>query len=94
MREAVAVELLRHVVAVLEGQVVEGPLVAALLAYRAAFYLLPLLVAMALNKGVRGLPLYRAIFYLPSLLGGSVAIAVLWRQLFAYADTQHNRQLY
>ncbi len=42
-----------------------------------------LLVAMALNKGVRGLPLYRAIFYLPSLLGGSVAIAVLWRQLFA-----------
>ncbi|RDJ16968.1 carbohydrate ABC transporter permease [Rhizobium grahamii] len=42
-----------------------------------------LLVAMALNKGVRGLPVYRAIFYLPSLLGGSVAIAVLWRQLFA-----------
>ena len=30
-----------------------------------------------------GLPLYRAIFYLPSLLGASVAIAVLWRQLFA-----------
>jgi len=42
-----------------------------------------LLVAMALNRGVRGLPIYRAIFYLPSLLGGSVAIAVLWRQLFA-----------
>src|SRR5262249_43446804 len=33
--------------------------------------------------GVRGLPLYRALFYLPSLLGASVAIAVLWRQLFA-----------
>jgi len=32
---------------------------------------------------LRGLPIYRAIFYLPSLLGGSVAIAVLWRQLFA-----------
>ncbi|MGZ2481496.1 multiple sugar transport system permease protein [Rhizobium pisi] len=42
-----------------------------------------LLVAMALNRGVGGLPIYRAIFYLPSLLGGSVAIAVLWRQLFA-----------
>ncbi|MFB2605769.1 carbohydrate ABC transporter permease [Rhizobium phaseoli] len=42
-----------------------------------------LLVAMALNRGLRGLPIYRAIFYLPSLLGGSVAIAVLWRQLFA-----------
>ncbi|WP_181705138.1 carbohydrate ABC transporter permease [Chthonobacter rhizosphaerae] len=42
-----------------------------------------LLVAMAFNRGIRGLPLYRAIFYLPSLLGTSVAIAVLWRQLFA-----------
>jgi multiple sugar transport system permease protein len=40
-------------------------------------------VAMLLNKGIRGLPLYRAMFYLPSLLGASVAIAVLWRQLFA-----------
>lgn len=42
-----------------------------------------LAVAMALNKGIRGLPLYRAIFYLPSLLGASVAIAVLWRKLFS-----------
>jgi multiple sugar transport system permease protein len=42
-----------------------------------------LLVAMILNKGISGLPLYRAMFYLPSLLGASVAIAVLWRQLFA-----------
>jgi multiple sugar transport system permease protein len=42
-----------------------------------------LMVAMVLNKGIRGLPLYRAMFYLPSLIGASVAIAVLWRQLFA-----------
>lgn len=42
-----------------------------------------LLVALMLNKGIAGLPLYRAVFYLPSLLGASVAIAVLWRQLFA-----------
>jgi len=42
-----------------------------------------LLVAMMLNRGLRGLPLYRAIFYLPSLIGASVAVAVLWRQLFA-----------
>ncbi|WP_245500816.1 sugar ABC transporter permease [Rhizobium sp. BK251] len=41
-----------------------------------------LLVALLLNRGIRGLPVYRAIFYLPSLLGASVAIAVLWRQLF------------
>jgi len=40
-------------------------------------------VAMVLNRGIAGLPIYRALFYLPSLLGASVAIAVLWRQLFA-----------
>lgn len=39
-------------------------------------------VAMVLNRPLRGITLYRAIYYLPSLLGGSVAIAVLWRQLF------------
>jgi multiple sugar transport system permease protein len=42
-----------------------------------------LLVAVTLNRGVRGLALYRSVYYLPSLLGGSVAVAVLWRQLFA-----------
>jgi multiple sugar transport system permease protein len=42
-----------------------------------------LAIAMMLNRGIAGLPLYRAMFYLPSLLGASVAIAVLWRQLFA-----------
>ncbi|WP_027487461.1 carbohydrate ABC transporter permease [Allorhizobium undicola] len=41
-----------------------------------------LLVALLLNRGIRGLPVYRAIFYLPSLLGASVAISILWRQLF------------
>jgi multiple sugar transport system permease protein len=35
-----------------------------------------------LDRGLRGLAIYRSIFYLPSLLGGSVAIAVLWRQIF------------
>jgi multiple sugar transport system permease protein len=40
-------------------------------------------VAFVLNKGIRGLPIYRALFYLPSLLGASVAIAVLWRKIFA-----------
>jgi multiple sugar transport system permease protein len=42
-----------------------------------------LAVAMILNRGIAGLPLYRAMFYLPSLLGASVAIAVLWRKVFA-----------
>lgn len=44
--------------------------------------LFALAVAVALNKGLAGLSLFRAIFYLPSLVGGSVAIAVLWRQVF------------
>ena len=42
-----------------------------------------LALATVLNRGIRGLPVYRALFYLPSLLGSSVAIAILWRQLFA-----------
>jgi multiple sugar transport system permease protein len=41
-----------------------------------------LMVAMVLDKAIRGGAFYRALFYIPSLLGGSVAIAVLWRQLF------------
>lgn len=41
-----------------------------------------LLIAVILDKAVRGGGFYRALLYLPSLLGGSVAIAVLWRQLF------------
>ena len=46
-----------------------------------------LLIAMVLDKGIRGGGLYRALFYIPSLLGGSVAIAVLWRQLFEGGGT-------
>jgi multiple sugar transport system permease protein len=41
-----------------------------------------LAVALLLNEGMKGLPFYRSVFYLPSMLGGSVAIAVLWRQMF------------
>jgi multiple sugar transport system permease protein len=41
-----------------------------------------LVIALLLNEGMRGLPFYRSVFYLPSMLGSSVAIAVLWRQMF------------
>ena len=41
-----------------------------------------LAVAMLMNQKLRGLPFYRAIYYIPTLLGGSIAIAVLWRKLF------------
>src|SRR5579859_1991280 len=39
-------------------------------------------VAMLLNTGFRMMGLYRAIFYIPSIVGGSVAVALMWRQLF------------
>lgn len=44
--------------------------------------LFALFIAMLLNRGLRGLGIYRAIYYIPSLLGGSVAIALLWQQIF------------
>jgi multiple sugar transport system permease protein len=43
-----------------------------------------LAVAMLLDKGIRAVGWYRALFYLPSILGGSIAVAILWRQLFDY----------
>ncbi|CAM3844991.1 sugar ABC transporter permease [Cohnella lubricantis] len=51
-----------------------------------------LLVAMALNKGIRALGVYRTVYYVPSLLGGSVAISIVWRQLFG-GDGAINRFL-
>ena len=42
-----------------------------------------LAVAMLMNQKLKGIPFYRTIYYIPTLLGGSVAISVLWRRLFA-----------
>ncbi|WP_225446528.1 carbohydrate ABC transporter permease [Paenibacillus rhizovicinus] len=41
-----------------------------------------LMVAMALNKNVRGMNIYRTAIYFPSLIGGSIAVAALWRNMF------------
>lgn len=41
-----------------------------------------LLLAVILYRDMRGVRVYRAIYYLPSLFGGSVAVSILWRQLF------------
>ncbi len=43
-----------------------------------------LLVALVLARNTRAIGFFRASFYIPSLMGGSVAIALLWKQLFAY----------
>lgn len=39
-------------------------------------------VAMLLNKAARGIGVYRSSFYLPSLIGGSVAVSIMWTQVF------------
>ena len=41
-----------------------------------------LAVAMLLNQKIKGIGIYRAIYYIPSLIGSSVAVAYLWQQIF------------
>lgn len=41
-----------------------------------------LIVALILNHETRAVPIYRATYYLPSIIGGSVAVAILWRRIF------------
>lgn len=41
-----------------------------------------LLIAMIMNMKLKGINFFRTIYYLPSILGGSVAISVLWRLMF------------
>jgi len=42
-----------------------------------------LFVAHVLNYKLRGINFFRSAFYLPSILGGSIAVAVLWRFIFS-----------
>lgn len=44
--------------------------------------LVALFIAMLLNQNIRGVSVYRALYYIPSLFGSSVAVSILWRQLF------------
>ena len=41
-----------------------------------------LFVAVLLTKPTRLQGFYRAVYYIPSLIGGSVAVALVWKQLF------------
>lgn len=41
-----------------------------------------LIVALILNHKSKAIGLYRAVYYLPSIIGGSVAVAILWRRIF------------
>ncbi|MDB1125938.1 carbohydrate ABC transporter permease [Vibrio algarum] len=42
-----------------------------------------LLIAFILNFKLKGIGFFRTAYYIPSILGSSIAIAVLWRALFA-----------
>ena len=41
-----------------------------------------LFVAMLFTRNTRMIGVYRTVYYLPSIIGGSVAVSVLWRTIF------------
>lgn len=41
-----------------------------------------LFVAMLLNKKHKALGLYRTLYYVPSIIGGSIAVSIVWKQIF------------
>jgi len=42
-----------------------------------------LLVAMLLNRDIKGMSFYRTMIYFPSLIGTSIAVAILWKNIFS-----------
>lgn len=56
--------------------------------FRYAFMTVPLkltfalFVAYILNFKIKGVKMFRTVYYIPSILGGSVAISVLWKAIF------------
>lgn len=43
---------------------------------------LSIMVALLMNQKVRGIALYRTVYYMPSVLAAGVAMAVLWKWIF------------
>ena len=41
-----------------------------------------LLIAMLLNRPHKGLTIYRTFYYIPSIIGGSIAVSIVWKQIF------------
>lgn len=41
-----------------------------------------LIIAVILNNKIKGINIFRTVYYLPSILGGSVAVSILWRFIF------------
>ncbi|MCQ2537853.1 MAG: sugar ABC transporter permease [Lachnospiraceae bacterium] len=42
-----------------------------------------LFVAFLLTRKSKAVTLYRSLYYIPSLVGGSIAVALVWKQIFA-----------
>ena len=42
-----------------------------------------LFVAYLLTQGRRGVTFYRSLYYVPSLIGGSIAVALVWKTIFS-----------
>lgn len=61
---------------------------ALIVTFKYAFMTVPLKLVMALfiayilNFKIKGVNFFRTAYYIPSILGGSVAIAVLWKAMF------------
>ncbi|WP_229407971.1 carbohydrate ABC transporter permease [Massiliimalia massiliensis] len=49
-----------------------------------------LFLAVIISDKIPGFKIFRAVYYVPSLLGGSVAIALLWRQVFGIDGLLNN----
>jgi len=49
-----------------------------------------LLVAYLLTRKYKGVHAYRAVYYLPTLIGGSIAVALVWGQLFQRGGVIYN----
>lgn len=43
-----------------------------------------LFIAMVLNMKIRGIRFFQTLYYIPSILGGSVAVSVIWRFMFSH----------
>ncbi|TYP72605.1 carbohydrate ABC transporter permease [Paenibacillus methanolicus] len=41
-----------------------------------------LAIAMLLNTAAKAVGVYRTIYYLPSIIGGSVAVSIMWRNIY------------
>lgn len=60
-----------------------------IVSFKYAFMTVPLvlvvslMVATILNFNIKGVNFFRSVYYIPSILGGNVAVAILWQSLFA-----------